>query len=206
MRQSKISETTSNLFFLLFSKRNKKFSVITRSADSPKTPILHRRRYQFINGGTLHSLNSKSPLIMSITLSTLFSKTPIKPSPPQFPPRLHQSHGSSPPVFSPLTKKAKPLNKLQISHSFYGSFKKSVDGFVVKAQNESGSVENGGGEEEMDVRGESSMPERFRYLTKEAPDKPVRWPLLIGKLNFPIFFKIKKVITFALYMHLLLAR
>ncbi|EPS63563.1 hypothetical protein M569_11222, partial [Genlisea aurea] len=29
-------------------------------------------------------------------------------------------------------------------------------------------------------RGPSSMPERFRYLTKEAPDKPVRWPWLIA--------------------------
>ncbi|XP_058082944.1 uncharacterized protein LOC131230936 [Magnolia sinica] len=35
-----------------------------------------------------------------------------------------------------------------------------------------------GGEEE-EARGASTMPSRFRYLTKEAPDRPVRWPWLI---------------------------
>ncbi|KAH6785561.1 hypothetical protein C2S51_038016 [Perilla frutescens var. frutescens] len=122
---------------------------------------------------------------MSMTLSTLYSKTPIKISPPQISPRSHLSNSSFPLVSYLLTKKAKPSKKLHISHSFYGSLKKSVNGFpvnvsgfVVKAQNESGSVDNSG-KEEMDARGESSMPERFRYLTKEVPDKPVRWPLLI---------------------------
>ncbi|XP_057792524.1 uncharacterized protein LOC131009260 [Salvia miltiorrhiza] len=122
---------------------------------------------------------------MSTTLSTLFSKTPIKLSPPKNPSRFHLSNSSFPITSSPPTKKAKPLNKLQISHSFYGSFKKSFNGFpvdkngfLVKAQNESGSVDNSRNEETQ-IRGESSMPERFRYLTKEAPDKPVRWPFLI---------------------------
>ncbi|CAN6708244.1 unnamed protein product [Malus baccata var. baccata] len=32
---------------------------------------------------------------------------------------------------------------------------------------------------EEESRGESTMPERFRYLTKEAPDPPVRWPWLV---------------------------
>ncbi|PWA90186.1 hypothetical protein CTI12_AA103780 [Artemisia annua] len=35
-------------------------------------------------------------------------------------------------------------------------------------------------EAETQARGESTMPERFRYLTKEAPDPPVRWPYFIG--------------------------
>ncbi|XVF52054.1 hypothetical protein PTKIN_Ptkin04bG0234300 [Pterospermum kingtungense] len=30
------------------------------------------------------------------------------------------------------------------------------------------------------ARGESTMPERFRYLTKEAPDPPVRWPFFVA--------------------------
>ncbi|XP_068652798.1 uncharacterized protein [Aristolochia californica] len=44
---------------------------------------------------------------------------------------------------------------------------------------------NGGGESEAgdneaaEARGQSTMPERFRYLAKEAPDKPIRWPWLI---------------------------
>ncbi|KAH7576864.1 hypothetical protein ACOSP7_002471 [Xanthoceras sorbifolium] len=29
-------------------------------------------------------------------------------------------------------------------------------------------------------RGESTMPERFRHLTKEAPDPPVRWPWFVA--------------------------
>ena len=47
-------------------------------------------------------------------------------------------------------------------------------------------AENGEGESERDgvfddgERGESTMPERFRYLTKEAPDPPVRWPWFVG--------------------------
>lgn len=57
---------------------------------------------------------------------------------------------------------------------------------MVKAQNESGFVDNRE-KEEMEARGQSSMPERFRYLTKEAPDKPVRWPWLIGMLIFSLF-------------------
>lgn len=47
---------------------------------------------------------------------------------------------------------------------------------------------NGGGEssegevvDEADAaRGQSTLPERFRYLTKEVPDRPVRWPWIIG--------------------------
>ncbi|KAG6419512.1 hypothetical protein SASPL_121734 [Salvia splendens] len=121
-------------------------------------------------------MKSQNPLIMSSALSTLFSKTPIKLSPSQISPRFHHSDTPFPPTYSPLTKKAKPLNKLQISHSFHGSFKKSINGFPlnksgfsVKAQNE---------ETDSDIRGESSMPEKFRYLTKEASDKPARWPFL----------------------------
>ncbi|CAN6702135.1 unnamed protein product [Malus baccata var. baccata] len=33
---------------------------------------------------------------------------------------------------------------------------------------------------EEESKGESTMPERFRYLTKEAPDPPVRWPWLVA--------------------------
>lgn len=130
---------------------------------------------------------------MSMTLSTLFSKTPIKIPPPEILSRSHHSHNSFPFISSLLTKKANPLNKLHISQSFYGPFKKffngspvNVSGFVAKAQNESGPVDNSE-KEEMAARGESSMPERFRYLTKEVPEKPVRWPLLIGTLRFSLF-------------------
>lgn len=45
------------------------------------------------------------------------------------------------------------------------------------------SAKNDGVDEaEEESRGESTMPERFRYLTKEAPDPPVRWPWFVGKM------------------------
>lgn len=53
------------------------------------------------------------------------------------------------------------------------------------------SAGNGGtddNETEKAARGESTMPERFRYLTKEAPDPPVRWPLFVGKFFFSLSF------------------
>lgn len=31
-----------------------------------------------------------------------------------------------------------------------------------------------------EARGQSTLPERFRYLTKEAPDRPVRWPWFVA--------------------------
>ena len=37
-------------------------------------------------------------------------------------------------------------------------------------------------EAEKEARGESTLPERFRYLTKEAPDPPLRWPFFVGTL------------------------
>ncbi|KAL8502309.1 hypothetical protein ACS0TY_021446 [Phlomoides rotata] len=129
----------------------------------------------------LYTLNSKNPsnLITSMALS-LHSKTPIKSFSPKILSRFHHSNQSC-----SLTTKAKSLNRIEISHSFYGQFKTSLNGFPVKfsgfkvkAQNESGFVDNKE-KGEMEARGESTMPERFRYLTKEAPDKPVRWPLLI---------------------------
>ncbi|MED6124352.1 hypothetical protein PIB30_058169 [Stylosanthes scabra] len=39
---------------------------------------------------------------------------------------------------------------------------------------------------EKEARARSTMPERFRYLAKEAPDPPVRWPWLIV-LGFLIY-------------------
>lgn len=45
-----------------------------------------------------------------------------------------------------------------------------------------GGEDGGVDEAERLARGESTMPERFRYLTKEAPDPPVRWPFFVGEL------------------------
>ncbi|KAI4384999.1 hypothetical protein MLD38_003076 [Melastoma candidum] len=52
-----------------------------------------------------------------------------------------------------------------------------------KAENGKGGIDGSGvveDEAERAARGESTMPERFRYLTKEAPDSPVRWPFFVA--------------------------
>lgn len=51
-----------------------------------------------------------------------------------------------------------------------------------------GANDDGVDEAEKEARGESTLPERFRYLTKEAPDPPVRWPLFVGNYYFIILF------------------
>ncbi|XP_073039757.1 uncharacterized protein [Primulina eburnea] len=131
---------------------------------------------------------------MSITLSTPLSKTPTKfkfcsHKVPSFP-RIHQKRHSFPFSYSSITTNLKPLNGL---HKFYAISKPNLSGFpsdiaqrscvfVAKAQNESGISEykeEKAGDDETEARGRSSMPERFRYLTKEAPGKSVRWPWLI---------------------------
>ncbi|KAI4383302.1 hypothetical protein MLD38_009157 [Melastoma candidum] len=60
--------------------------------------------------------------------------------------------------------------------------------FLVKADNGKGRIDSSGvveDEAERAARGESTMPERFRYLTKEASDPPVRWPFFVGMSFLP---------------------
>lgn len=71
------------------------------------------------------------------------------------------------------------------------SFGRKKLGFVVKSvsingegEEEKSSLSND--EAETEARGESTMPERFRYLTKEVPDPPVRWPYFIA-LGFLVY-------------------
>ncbi|KAK1325835.1 hypothetical protein QJS10_CPA01g01135 [Acorus calamus] len=53
-------------------------------------------------------------------------------------------------------------------------------GFTLRASsNESDSVDEAEAAAEAEAKGQSTMPERFRYLLKEVPDRPVRWPWLI---------------------------
>ncbi|KAJ6758151.1 hypothetical protein OIU74_027276 [Salix koriyanagi] len=78
--------------------------------------------------------------------------------------------------------KTRPLCSHNQTLKRFGLFLDSRDrklGFPVNA-------ENGEGQSKRDdvfddgERGESTMPERFRYLTKEAPDPPVKWPWFVG--------------------------
>uniref|UniRef100_A0A2P2NRG3 Uncharacterized protein MANES_13G151300 n=1 Tax=Rhizophora mucronata TaxID=61149 RepID=A0A2P2NRG3_RHIMU len=59
-------------------------------------------------------------------------------------------------------------------------------GFCVNAENGRGESKDGVNDAEMVARGESTMPERFRYLSKEAPDPPILWPWFVA-LGFLIY-------------------
>lgn len=56
-------------------------------------------------------------------------------------------------------------------------------GFCVRAETGEGESKNGVDLEAEGARGESTMPSRFRYLTKEAPDPPIRWPWFVGNIS-----------------------
>lgn len=55
-------------------------------------------------------------------------------------------------------------------------------GFCLNAENGGEDKKSGVDADDAEIlaRGDSTMPDRFRYLTKEAPDPPVRWPYFVG--------------------------
>ncbi|CAA0816193.1 embryo defective 1923 [Striga hermonthica] len=124
---------------------------------------------------------------MSTTLSALHCKTPIKLFSPNISPRInHSSHSLSlAPSLTPAN--ANHLKRIRNPQNLYGPFKEHFFEFqVVKssrfaAKAQYGTESSGNTEkEEVQYVGESSMPERFRYLTKEVPAKPLRWPWFIA--------------------------
>lgn len=94
----------------------------------------------------------------------------------------------------PSPPMATPINHLINTRYLCGPIKNvfSTNGFPVEScgfmtQAKASGAGDGEDEEELKLRGQSSMPDRFRHLTKEAPDKPVRWPWLIGMLTYSLF-------------------
>ncbi|XP_042520070.1 uncharacterized protein LOC122093709 [Macadamia integrifolia] len=87
--------------------------------------------------------------------------------------------------FSPLPNRIQLLRTssdpviLRSSWKPVGFSSRRSKGFSARAENGEGEPKNVIDEAEA-ARGESTMPSRFRYLTKEAPDRPVRWPWLIA--------------------------
>lgn len=74
------------------------------------------------------------------------------------------------------------LPKRKLGFSLFG--RKSL-GFVVKSKSSDGEGEevkscSSKDEAKIQAPDESTMPERFRYLTKEVPEPPVRWPYFIA--------------------------
>lgn len=91
------------------------------------------------------------------------------------------------------------LSSLTLSGKRLGLSRNGKSEFYVNA----GNGGEGGGVDEAErlARGESTMPERFRYLTKEAPDPPVRWPFFVGELlsalmkHFKFYISVNCIIT-----------
>lgn len=99
-----------------------------------------------------------------------------------------RSHGLNKPSCS-LRPGNPPVNpmlspeKFAIPRTSLGFFSSGNIEFRLKAKSD-GKREAEMDEAERAARGESTMPERFRYLTKEAPDPPVRWPFFVGIYAF----------------------
>lgn len=84
-----------------------------------------------------------------------------------------------------------PSFKLEYDTNFLGFSTKNL-GFSLRrklgspANAEKGEEPKYVVDEAEEARGQSTMPSRFRYLAKEAPDRPVRWPWFIA-LAFLIY-------------------
>ncbi|KAG6491824.1 uncharacterized protein LOC122000870 [Zingiber officinale] len=81
-----------------------------------------------------------------------------------------------------LTFLGTPSSKLFYSSSVQSGFTAKVERRILASasRNEGSSEpEAAQSDDANQARGQSTFPERFRYLTKEAPDRPVRWPWAI---------------------------
>ncbi|RWR90854.1 hypothetical protein CKAN_01997600 [Cinnamomum micranthum f. kanehirae] len=108
----------------------------------------------------------------------------------QGPPR--HFHRPIPYSSPPLNRRLLHSSPLKIPRSFPNlspvlglPFRRNLGlGFIARSSADEGQPSDAGGvggsnDEEEEARGQSTMPSRFRYLTKEAPDRPVLWPWLI---------------------------
>lgn len=142
--------------------------------------------------------NGKTLTTMSITLSFFSSSIPTIKKTHKISSNFPSNAFSHNQIldFPSSVARIKPL-KLELKHKCCGIFTSDCgfqlrrkNGFIVEAESSGVDYGNSVDKAEIDVRGESTMPDRFRYLTKEAPDKPVRWPWFIGisKNSYHMFF------------------
>ncbi|KAF5745998.1 hypothetical protein HS088_TW06G00163 [Tripterygium wilfordii] len=115
---------------------------------------------------TLHSLNLKPPLF-PLTFTPLSRRLQTIP----FRSKLS--------LYS-LNRQPAPSNFLGISTEIPRLLSVRKLGFPVNAESGEGGIKDATDEAEKLARGESTLPDRFRYLTKEAPDPPVRWPWFVA--------------------------
>ncbi|KAM5580896.1 hypothetical protein ABKV19_010219 [Rosa sericea] len=123
---------------------------------------------------------------MATTIPILTSPNPsfLRPKITSFSPLTTRLHNQTIPFRS--SAKIQSLNTNQ-TQNFPGFSGKAI-GFLFerKLRVRVSAKENGVDEAEEESGGESTMPERFRYLTEEAPDPPVRWPWFVA-LAFLIY-------------------
>ncbi|KAK9924679.1 hypothetical protein M0R45_033033 [Rubus argutus] len=123
---------------------------------------------------------------MTTTIPILSSPNPgiLRAKITSFSPLSARLHNQTIPFRS--STKIQPLNTKQI-HNFPGFSGKAIGYLFERKLRVHVSAKNDGVDEaEEESRGESTMPERFRHLTKEAPDPPVRWPWFVA-LAFLIY-------------------
>lgn len=123
-----------------------------------------------------------------MTVPTLSSPNPsLKIT--SFSPLRHRTHNQTIPFRSSTTKTQS--FSLKPGQNFPG-FSGKILGFVFERKltvcASAGSDGVDDDEAERQARGESTMPERFRYLTKEVSAPPVRWPWFVGKFLLSHFF------------------
>ncbi|KAK9677974.1 hypothetical protein RND81_11G179900 [Saponaria officinalis] len=122
---------------------------------------------------------------MSMTISTIIS------------PKIWRNYPHSPSIITTPTLVNSPTKTPFLNLHFHRSppklltkssfvFSGAKLEFIPKAKNgeRTGSI---GDERELEeLRGESTMPDRFKYLTKEAPSSPILWPWFLA-LGFLIY-------------------
>nr|XP_043606110.1 uncharacterized protein LOC122578259 [Erigeron canadensis] len=114
-------------------------------------------------------------MMMSLIASSSSLYTPWRPSIP-FPSVKSNQHLRYP-IHSSTSSSSISVTNI---NKLGGIYRKKL-GFVVKStSNGDEAISKDEVAAEMAARGESTMPERFRYLTKEAPDPPLIWPYFIA--------------------------
>ncbi|KAL5581906.1 hypothetical protein UlMin_014348 [Ulmus minor] len=118
---------------------------------------------------------------MSMTIPTLTSPKPsiLNFRTSSLPSRITKARCRIVPFCSSLTK-IQSFNPLSIRNFSPFSGKKPVLSLNRKLKVVVGAKDDDVDEVDKEASGESTMPERFRYLTKEAPDPPVRWPYFVA--------------------------
>ncbi|XP_065876265.1 uncharacterized protein [Euphorbia lathyris] len=89
--------------------------------------------------------------------------------------------------FCPPQLKNETLNP-KLTQKGFGIFYSRKLGFCLNAAEDGKGVGDNNVEDDAErlARGDSTMPDRFRYLTEEAPDPPIRWPWFVA-LGFLLY-------------------